>query len=263
MISFPSRGWAPDISLRSLRVWQRDGDVFLQSWFTEIGPIFLEPLLVLAIMGMGLGFYVGPIEGQPYLKFIAPGIIGAWSMFGAVFEATFGSYMRMEVRRLYDAMIATPLTVEDVIAGEILWAATRTFLSAAVILLVITLFGLVDSPLALFVLPLSFVAGLTFASIAMLFTALARSISTFNHFFTLFITPMFFFGGVFFPLDKLPALAKGIAWVFPLTAYVDITRKLVGGHPDLEMAWAFLYMLALIALCFPAAVLAMRKRLIR
>lgn len=252
-----------DFSFRALRVWQRNRDVFRKLWLSEIGPLFVEPVLVLAIMGTGLGIYIDVIEGESYMEFIAPGIITAWSMWGAVFEATFGSYIRMEVQRLYAAMIVTPLTVEDVITGEILWAATRTTLSAVAILVVVTLFGLIDSPLAILIVPLAFVAGLVFAAMSMLFTSMARSITNFNHYFTLFITPMFFFSGVFFPLDELPTMAQRIAHVLPLTAFTDIARGLANGRLEMDMAWSFGYMLLLVAIFFPASVLAMRKRLIR
>ena len=185
-------------SWRFIRMWQRNRDVFFRLWRSEAPGIVAEPVLVLLAMGLGLGAYVALIDGQRYIEFVAPGIIASYGMFAASFECTYGSFFRMEERKTYDAIIATPLNIEDVIAGEVFWAATRSLITACAILLIIALFGLIDSPLAILVPLLALLQGLMFGAIAMFFTSLAPSIYSFNYFFTLFIPPMFFFSGVFF-----------------------------------------------------------------
>ena len=115
---------------------------------------FAEPFLILLAMGLGLGTYVVLDEGQRYIEFIAPGIVAAYAMFSASFECTYGSFVRMKFQKTYDAIIATPLNLEDVVAGEIFWGATRSLLTACAILVIAAAFGLVNSPWALLVLPL-------------------------------------------------------------------------------------------------------------
>jgi lipooligosaccharide transport system permease protein len=183
------------VSYRSLRLWQRNRDVFFKLWRSEVPGFFAEPIMMLLAMGFGLGTYVALDDGQRYVEFIAPGIIAAYAMFSASFECTYGSFMRMKHQKTYDSIIATPLSIDDVSAGEILWGATRSLITACVILVVVAAFGLVDSPWAVLVLPMAALTGLMFSSIALFFTSVAPSIYSFNYYFTLFITPMFFVSG--------------------------------------------------------------------
>ena len=169
-------------------MWQRDRDVFLRMWKAEFIPYFVEPLVILSALGLGLGNFIGLVGQQSYLQFLTPGIIAAYAMFTATFECTYGSYIRMEMQRTFDAIIATPLNIEDVIAGEILWAATRALMTSMAIIAVALAFKVTPAPTVALVPFIAFLAGLMFASIAMFFTSLAPSISSFNYFFTLFIT---------------------------------------------------------------------------
>lgn len=195
-------------SWRFIRVWQRNRDVFFRLWHSEAPGFVAEPIIILLAMGLGLGAYVGLVDGQRYIEFIAPGIIASYGMFSASFECTYGSFMRMEYQKTYDAIIATPLNVEDVIAGEIFWGATRSLMTGTVILAIAAAFQLVPSPWALVIPVVSFLAGIMFASIAILFTSIVPAIYSFNYFFTLFIMPMFFFGERF-PLPPYPRWQLG------------------------------------------------------
>lgn len=250
-------------SYRAYYVWQRDRDTFFSLWRTELWPPFIEPILSLLAMGFGLGAYVTLVDNQSYLQFLAPGIFALFPMFSASFECTYASYIRMEMQRTFDAIIATPLNIEDVIAGEIFWAATRATFTATAILVVLLAFGLLGSPLALLGLPLAFLEGLMFASIAMAFTSITPSINSFNYYFTLFITPMFYFGGVFFPLARLPQVVGWLAWFAPLNHAVNLSRSLLTG----QLSWGLLedlaWVLAVTALFFALSLVGMRRRLIR
>lgn len=257
-------GFTPTTTIPlSLRVWRRNWAVFRKFALAEVGPLFVEPLVVLGAMGLGLGAYVSLGGERSYLEFIGPGIIGGYALFAAVFECTYGSYTRMAIRGLYDAMIATPLSIEDVITGEVAWGATRSVFSATVILFVLTVFGLVDSPFALLIIPFSFFAGVLFSSMALVVTAHAPSFWTFNYAITLGVMPMYFFGGVFFPLDRYPDIVGTLAWLLPLTPYVHIVRELVTGSLTLTSVWAGLYLIALTVVFYVIAVARMRARLIR
>jgi len=251
------------LSYRSLRVWQRNRDVFLKLWRSEVPGSLAEPFLVLLAMGLGLGTYVVLEDGQRYIEFIAPGIVASYAMFSACFECTYGSYFRMQMQKTYDAIIATPLNIEDVVTGEILWGATRSMLTATIILAVAACFGLVGSAWAILVLPLSLLAGLMFSSIALFFTSIAPAIHTFNYFFTLFLTPMFFFAGVFFPLDNFDPIVQDLSWLAPLTPVANLTRAVMSGEPGAGEWWGLAIMVGLTGVFFSLSQVFMRRRLLR
>ena len=248
-------------SYRSLRVWQRNRDVFFKLWHTEVPGFFAEPILILLAMGVGLGTYV--VLGGSYLEFIAPGILAAYAMFSSASECTYGSFVRMKYQRTFEAIIATPVNMEDVVAGEIFWGATRSLLTTLAILIVIAAFGLVHSPWALLTIPISVLAGLMFSSIALVVTSVAPTIYTFNYFFTLFITPMFFFSGVFFPLDAFSPTVQKLCWISPLTPVANLSRALVSGHPGNGAWWGLAIIIGLTAIFFPLALFMMRRRLLK
>ncbi len=251
------------ISYRSLRVWQRNRDVFFKLWQTEIPGFFAEPLLILLAMGVGLGTYVTMEGAQRYIEFIAPGIVAGYAMFSASSECTYSSFVRMEYQKTYDAIITTPLSIEDVIAGEILWGTTRSLLTACAVMAVAAIIGLVNSWWALLVLPLAVLSGLMFSSIAMLFTSLVPSMYTFNYYFTLFITPMFFFSGIFFPLSAFPTTVQNLTWIAPLTPVADLTRALWNGQPGDATWWGLAIIVGLTAIFFPLSLVRMRRRLLK
>ena len=248
-------------SWHSIRVWQRNRDVFFRLWHSEAPGFIAEPVIILLVMGMGLGAYVGLVDGQRYIEFITPGIIASYAMFSASFECTYGSFVRMEYQKTYDAIIATPLSVEDVIAGEIFWGATRSFMTGTVILVIAAIFQLVPSPWALVIPVLAFLEGLMFSSIAMVFTSFAPAIYSFNYYFTLFITPMFFFSGVFFPLSSFPGIVQRLSWIAPLTPVVHLSRALVNGEFYVNLLWALVLIILLTALFFSLSLVTMRRRL--
>ena len=253
----------PSTIRNASRVWRRNWKVFRRLWPAEFPPMFAEPLVVLGAMGLGVGTYVAIQGVDSYVEFIAPGILAAYTLFAAAFECTYGSYMRMAVRGVYHAMIATPVNIEDVITGEVLWGATRSVMSATAILLVIAAFGFVNSPLALLVPLAAFLGGLLFSSVTLVFTSFAPSLTSFNYFISLFLFPMFFVSGTFYPLERYPEIVQKLAWLLPLTPFVHIMRGLVAGELSMTMLWSMLYMLGLLAVTYWVAVGQMRRRLIK
>jgi lipooligosaccharide transport system permease protein len=251
------------VSMRSWRVWQRNRDVFLKLWRSETPGIFAEPLMILLAMGLGLGAYVTLENSEKYIEFIAPGIVAAYAMFSASFECTYGSFIRMEYQKTYDAIITTPVNIEDVVAGEVLWGATRSLITAVVVLIVVSAFGLVSSPWALLALPLAILAGLMFGSIALFFTSIAPAVYSFNYFFTLFITPMFFFSGIFFPLDGFPEIVQKLVWIAPLTPVANLMRAVVSGQPGDGAWWGLAIILGYTVVLFPLALYKMKRRLLK
>ncbi|MFH0847740.1 MAG: ABC transporter permease [Chloroflexota bacterium] len=250
------------ISWRFIRLWQRNFDVFLRLWHFEVPSYIAEPIIVLLTMGIGLSVYVGRVGNQGYLEFITPGIITSYAMYAATYECTYGTYTRMEYRKTYEAILATPLGAEDIIIGEIFWAATRSAMVATAILAVTAVFGLVSSPWALLLPALAFLEGLLFGGVAMSYTSIVPSMYTFNYYYTLFITPMFYFSGVFFPITSFPKVIQDLSWIAPLTPVVAIARGLVNGSSGLDMLWSLLLIIGLSCLFLLISVVRMRKRIL-
>jgi lipooligosaccharide transport system permease protein len=259
---------ASPLTWRFLRVWLRDWRVNRRSWHISFLTPLLEPLFYVASFGIGFRLLIPEVIYQgkaiPYLDFMAPAIIATNIMYTAFFENTFSSFVRMYYQKTYDAMLATPLSLDEIIVGEIVWGATKSFLAAAIMMTALSAFGLIHYPAGLGILPVAFLGGLGFGALAMIFTGLVKHIDYFNLPIFLVITPMYLFSGTFFPLDALPAWARQVASTLPLTHLVTLTRGLAfGALPALDALQAVAYLLAFAALLLPLAVLAMRRRLIK
>jgi lipooligosaccharide transport system permease protein len=248
-------------SWRFYRLWQRNRDVFFRLWHSEGTGAIIEPILVLLAFGMGMGAYIGVIDGQRYIEFIAPGIICAYAMFAASFECTYGSYFRMEHHYTFDAILATPLNVEDITAGEIFWGATRAFMTGCIILAIAAIFQLVTSPWALLIPLVAGMSGVMFASIALFVTSIVPAIYTFNFFFTLFITPMFLLSGIFFPLTQFPDVVQKLSWIAPLTPVAKLARGLFRGEFHWDMLIALGVILLWTVVFFSITLVTLRRRL--
>jgi len=255
------------ITYRAWYVWRRNLDVALVTWKTSVFPPMLEPVFYILAFGLGLGAYVGKISYMgrecAYLPFIAPGMVAVGILFHSVFECMYASFVRMYYQKTYDAIISTPLSAEDVLGGEILWGATKGLFAGTAILAIVSLFGLVNYPSALIILPAAVVAGLLFSGMGLLFASKSPSIDNLNLPVFLFINPMFLFSGTFFPLDGLPLWAKYVAYALPLAHLTDICRAATLGvfYPALLLNW--LYLVALAATLPLLSVREMRKRLIK
>ena len=245
------------------RVWQRNRDAFTRAWRVEVGGISIEPFIMLVAIGFGLGMYVRDIEGTSYAQFLAPGVIASYAMFHATFDSTYGAYLRMDAHHVYEAILFTPIEPSDIVAGEVMWAATRGLLSATAVIIVAVAFGMITSPWAILAVPLAYLIGLMFASIAMILTATATTIGAMNNFFTLFVLPMFYVGGVFFPLEQLPRSVQVASWALPLTPAVSLTRGLATGEFSWWMLAWFGQLLVYLVISFYLASRLMRRRLIK
>jgi len=215
----------PRITRRAWMVWYRNLMVFGKTWKVNFFPPFIEAFLYLSAIGLGIGTYIGTLDGIPYINYIAPAILAIAVMNSAFFECTYGSYVRMYYQKSFDAMIATPLSIEDVIAGELLWGATRSVMYVAIMLPVLAAFNVISLPGSLLAIPLAFLGGLMFAGIGMCFTSITPGIDTLNYPAFLFITPMTLFSGTFFPLSLLPVILQYVAIILlPLTHLVAAMR---------------------------------------
>lgn len=225
----------------AMRVWQREVTLYKRIWPSTILSTLFDPVMYLLALGFGLGAYVGSIQGRPYMEFIAPGLIASSVMYASIFEAAWNSYVRIFVERSYDSMMATPAELEDVVAGEAAWGASRAFIYSIVMLLVLRAFGLVHSWWALLIPLVAILAGLMFMVLALSYTVTVKHMDQLTFLFTLGVTPMFLFSGIFFPLDGLPTLVQAVAWLSPLYHLVEAVRALAFGIPTVatlgHLAW--------------------------
>jgi lipooligosaccharide transport system permease protein len=242
-------------------VWLRHWLVYTKLYKTSFALNFAEPALYLVAMGFGLGAFVQNIHGQPYINFIAPGIVASSSVFAAVYECTYGTYIRMTFQRTFDAILATPINLDDIVAGELVWGATKSVIFGITIMIVITLFGLVGSPLILLTIPFIFLGGLIFAELSVNFCALVPGIDSFSYFYTLFMTPLFLFSGIFFPLDSMPPVVAHLAFLSPLTHLVNICRAFSAGVMSTVIG-SMVWLVVVAALLAPVPFKLMKKRII-
>jgi lipooligosaccharide transport system permease protein len=253
----------PRIRPAALYVWRRNILVWRKLLIPAMLMNFGEPVLYLLGMGYGLGHFVGDMAGMPYLAFLASGIIASSAMTTASFEGMYSVFTRMVPQKTYEAILATPLDVDDIVAGEMLWCATKALFSGVAILAVATALGVVQGWQALWVIPVVFLVGLCFAGPAMIMSSLATSYDFFSYYFVLVVTPMFILCGVFYPVETLPDVIQGAVQVLPLTHAVYLTRGLVAGA-ELTQPVLHLAVLAGYALVsyFIAAILVRRKLMI-
>lgn len=247
---------------KAYRVWQRNLTVYTKRYKSSLVLNFVDPVLYLIALGFGLGAFVKEINGVPYINFLAPGLIASSSMFAATFECTYGTYIRMTYQKTFDAILVTPINIDDLVTGELLWGATKGTFYGIIIIFVLSIFRLVDSPYIILTIPLIFISGLVFAEIAVIASSVIPGIDSFNYFNTLFMTPMFLFSGIFFPLDTLPPAVAKIAFFTPLYHVVNIARSFSSGHiknslPDI----VWITIVALLLLPYPFRL--MRRRIIK
>ncbi|WP_067561329.1 ABC transporter permease [Halofilum ochraceum] len=219
----------PAPSLRFIPIWRRNLRVWRKLMVPSVLGNFGEPLLYLFVFGYGFGRLVGEVERMPYMDFLASGIVCSSIMLTSSFEALYSAFTRMHEQQTWTNMLNAPLNVDDIVLGEIAFAATKGMFSGVAILVVASLAGFVAGPAALWVLPMMLLIGFCFGSLAMVVTAIAPGYDFFLYYFTLILTPMLLLSGVFFPLSELPPVVAGIAHLLPLANAVAIVRPLMTG----------------------------------
>jgi lipooligosaccharide transport system permease protein len=211
------------VFLRNFLVWRK---LIIPSLIANIA----EPLMWLVAFGYGLGALVGEVslDGQqvPYIIFLASGSVCMSAMNAATFEALYSAFSRMHVQKTWDGIMNAPVRLDDVLLAEMLWAAFKALFTASAILCVMLALGIVQSWKVLLAWPILVVVGITFSCLALIFNALAKGYDFFTYYFTLFLTPMMFLSGVFFPLDNLPEAVRWLAMALPLTQAVALVRPL-------------------------------------
>ena len=256
----------PRLSLRAVAVWRRNFLVWRKIAIPSILGNLADPMIYMFGLGYGLGGLLPEalpaFGGGSYIAFLAAGTVCASTMNAASFETLYSAFARMDVQKTWEAIMNGPVALDDVMLGELFWAAAKATLSGVAILIVVVLLGLVQSPLALWAIPAIFLTGLAFAAPGLIVTALAPSYDYFMYYFTLFVTPMTLLSGVFFPLDQLPAGIQAVSQMLPLTHAVALIRPLLFGQVP-ETPLLHIAVLAGLALaCFWIALGLTRRRLL-
>ena len=225
----------------------------------------IEPLFYLITFGIGMGAYMGLFGGKKYIYFLVPGVLVSSVMMSSTFECLYGTFVKMVHEKLYESLVATPVSAEDAVAGDIAWGAFRGLVSGVLMMLVAVVMGImpVSVPSVFLLLVLMVFVGVLFASLAMIVTSVSPSFDFFNYYTELVITPMLFFSGVFFPLDKFPPWMKTVAQFLPLTHAVKISRAVFTGEYQAKYVWDFLVIFILEVVAFVIGVKMMKKRLIK
>lgn len=258
-----SRLALPALSLRCLAVWGRNWLVWRKLAFPSILANLADPLIMLFGLGYGLGAVLGKVAGMSYFAYLGAGFVCSAAMYAATFESLYSAFSRMHVQRTWEAIVNAPMTLDDVVAGEWMWAATKAIAAGACVLAVVAAFGYVHSLLALAALPVIVALGLAFAALGLAINALASGYDFFSYYMTVILTPMLMLSGVFFPVEQLPAGIRAVAAWLPLYHGVAIVRPLLFGEYPIGWAAHLSVIGAYAIVAFYIAVLLTRRRLLR
>ena len=253
----------PAFSLRHLHVWRRNSLVWRKLAIPSMLGNLADPMLYMLGLGYGLGAMLSDVGGMSYIAFLAAGTVCSSTMMSASFEAMYSGFSRMHVQKTWDAILNAPVTLDDVVLGEAVWTASKSFLSGMAVLAVAWALGLTHSALALWVIPIVFLTGLAFAGMGLIMTALSPSYDFFMYYFTLAITPMMLVSGVFFPVSQLPAAFQAVAQVLPLTHAVELARPLMTGAVPADIPLHLAVLAAYAVVSIYVALVLTRRRLLQ
>lgn len=260
---------APDLSFRWWPVFLRNLLVWRKLAIPSLVGNIAEPLMWLVAFGYGMGALVGQVHlttdggGEtrvPYILFLASGSICMSAMNAASFEALYSAFSRMHVQKTWDGIMNAPVNLDNVVLAEMLWAAFKALFTVTAILFVMLALGISHSPRLLLAWPILLGVGITFSCIALIFNALAKGYDFFTYYFTLFLTPMMFLSGIFFPRDQLPLAVRIASDWLPLTNAVELVRPLFMDQWPAHPLRATLVLLAYTVAAFWVALALTRKR---
>ncbi|MGF6758775.1 ABC transporter permease [Paraburkholderia sp. GAS42] len=253
----------PANAVNWIAVWRRNYLVWRKLAIASMFGNLADPMIYLFGLGLGLGLMVGHVEGVSYISFLAAGTVASSVMMSASFESMYSGFSRMHVQRTWEAIMHTPLTLGDIVLGEVIWAASKSVLSGVAIMLVAGLLGYASFPSMLIALPVVVLTGLAFASVAMIVTAVAPSYDFFMFYQTLALTPMMLLSGVFFPVTQLPAVAQQITLLLPLAHAVELIRPAMLGRPVEDAALHVGVLAAYVIVPFIISAMLFRRRMMR
>jgi lipooligosaccharide transport system permease protein len=260
----PSIWRAPDLSLRWWPVFLRNLLVWRKLAIPSLVGNIAEPLMWLVAFGYGMGALVGQVRmgdtQVPYILFLASGSICMSAMNAASFEALYSAFSRMHVQKTWDGIMNAPVSLDNVVMAEMLWAGFKSLFTVTAILCVMLALGISHSPKLLAAWAVLLGVGITFSCIALIFNALAKGYDFFTYYFTLFLTPMMFLSGIFFPREQLPGPVRLVSDWLPLTNAVELVRPMFMDLWPAQPLRSALILVAYTALSFWVALALTRKR---
>jgi lipooligosaccharide transport system permease protein len=250
----------PKLSFRFFPVYRRNLLVWRKLAISSILGNIADPLITLVAFGYGLGQLLPTVAGMPYIVFLAAGSLCMSTMMAASFEALYSAFSRMHVQKTWESIMNAPIELDDILAAEWLWAATKSMFSAIAILVVMVVMGISREPTLIGVLPVVLLVGLTFSALGLCFNALASGYDSFSYYFTLVLTPMIFVSGVYYPMGNLPEWLAVLASILPLASAVDLVRPLVVGSLPENIFPKVLHLVVFAVAAFYIALALTRRR---
>lgn len=247
----------------AFQVWSRNFLYFKKTWLVSVFWIVLEPVIYLGSIGFGLGAFVNNMEGMSYIEFFFPALLSTTAMMVAFFEGTYGNYTKLTHQKTYATIMLTRVGPEEIVGGELLWAASKGFFGVLGVTLVAFFFGLIDSYHILFALPILFLVSALFSCIGMIFTSYAVNYDSFIYSTSGFIVPMSLLSGTYFPLEQLPVGLKYIAYFFPLTHAVAAVRQVLHQGLTVDVGFHVLVLLVMTWVCMNISFFRIRRKLLK
>ncbi len=252
----------PALSTRFVPVWRRHFLVWRKLALPSILGNLGEPLIMLFGLGYGLGAAMGQMGGTTYFAFLSAGFVASSTMYAASFEALFSAFSRMHVQKTWEAIVNAPMTLDDVLLGEWMWATTKALAAGICMLLVVALLGYAQSPLALAALPAAVLVALAFGAMGLAINAIANGYDFFSYYMTLVLTPMMMLSGVFFPVRQMPQALQALAMSLPLYHGVEMVRPFLSGAWPEHLLLHIAVLLAYAVVGFYVATVLTRRRLL-
>lgn len=222
-------------ALLCLHITRRNWTVYKKDLIANISPTVADPALIMVSLGLGLGSYVTDVQGMTYMQYLAPGLTVATALFTSFFESSYGFYVRMTYENVFKAMLTTPIGVNEVVLGELLWVALKGAVMAIGVAIVLALFGMMANPWLIPALgTVGFLVGLTCGAMGLLATALVNNINQFQTVYSFVIAPLYFLSGIFFPIEQMSPPVRFVAQLFPLIHGVKIAQALFWNRAILQ-----------------------------
>lgn len=226
-------------------IWYRNFLQFKRTFMVSLFWVILEPLMYLGAIGFGVGSYINSINGQSYIDFFFPGLLCSTAMMVPFFEGTYTNYTKLTYQKLYNHMLLTKMTPQEIIFGEILWATSKGFFGILGLTFIGSLFGLVQDFKFLFILIILVVTSWLFSAIAMLITSFAKNYDSFIYATSGFVIPMTLISGIYFPIEQQPMILQIVAYALPLSHAVELCRNIISGSIHYTFFIHALYLIAL------------------
>ncbi len=253
----------PPLWHRIYSVWYRHVRVYTRNLISNGLPPFLEPLIFLGGIGLGMVQYVTAMDGIPYLMFLGSGLPITAAMYTAAFECSYGTFVRIEYEHVYDGMLAAPLTANNVLIGEILFAGTKGLFFSLAVVTVVGAFRIIPVPVSFLSGLVGFLTGVMFATLSLFITSFVKNMNHFSFYMTGLLSPMFFFSGVVFPIQNLPKALWPVAEIFPLTHSVRLARAMILSQYSARLLWSLLYIVVFSTAMGILGVRRLKKKLVQ